>query len=110
MKPFLISMLSVFLMMGCFLGGFFLRGAWPVEEEAEAGDVVGIYHNLDWNGEEVALFLNSDGTCYYPGGYSGTYECQGNQIIITLSISDNTHTAYVVEEGIILHGHFFEKK
>lgn len=72
---------------------------------------VGIYHNYDWNNREATLTLNADGTCRYPGGTKGTWEIVDNTIVMTLSAQygESLHIAYIVNNGVILHDHFFQK-
>ena len=84
--------------------------------------VVGVYHNDSWNGKEASLILNKDGSCEYPSGGDATWKRDENQIIITVTstgrIMDgniqevsttSTHICEIVNNGLVLHGHFFER-
>ena len=97
-----------------------------VNDIIESERVAGIYHSDNWNGKEATLVLNEDGTCRYPNGDTGTWTQEGNNIIIVLSrtklenlggtigsgdgTSTSYHTAFLVEDGVILYDNFFEKK
>lgn len=76
--------------------------------EFDSQSAVGSYKTDSWNGKSASLILKKDGTCKYPTGTSGTWTQEKNIISIVLHGTD-IHTAEVVENGILLHGHFFEK-
>lgn len=84
-------------------------------------NVVGTYYNTDWNGRSATLVINEDGTCKYPTGSSGTWQLKDNYIEMNLgtvdytgvykggTIQDDIHKATIMNNGVMLHDHFFEK-
>ena len=74
-----------------------------------ASSAVGSYKTESWNGKPSALVLKSDGTCHYPTGNTGTWSQDDSIVLITLDGNDSVHTAEIVPNGLLLHGHFFEK-
>lgn len=71
----------------------------------------GIYWNSNWNGREATLILDENGGCKYPTTPNCEYWVEDDSIKLKLYGSDNDiHEAYVVDGGLILHDHFFEKK
>ena len=101
-KNIIIVMLAATLFIGFFVG---LLVGMNVEP---SNSVVGTYKTDYWNGKSSVLVLNEDGSCFYPTGATGTWSQQGNQISIDLG-DNSTHTAELVDHGIILHEKFFEK-
>ena len=84
--------------------------------------VVGVYQTDSWNGKIGTLVLYEDGTCQYPSGGSATWKSDGNTIHITLEsnysiqdgstsehVSTSEYEAEIMENGLVLHGAFFEK-
>ncbi len=121
-----IILISIFSIIS-FVVGFGLNEIIG-NSTANEKDAVGIYHTNNWNNHEATLFLNEDGICKYPGGGEGTWNIEKDIIEIKLpnyklSVNEygslekteevenySFHTAYLVENGIMLHDHFFEKK
>lgn len=130
MKKGVIAFTLVLALIVGFIGGYFVNNITTTKEtvaEQTAIEVVGIYHSSNWNNREATLVLNEDFTCKYPGGSQGTWNQEKNTIkialpVMNLEITDTKveegikaerydyHTAHVVEDGIILHDHYFEKK
>jgi len=91
---------------GNSLFGSFLEN--QAEEESYA--VVGVYFNTDWNGRQATLELYADGTCKYPTGSPGNWKINDGKVEINLGVDeDDMHTATIVDNGVVLHSHFFEK-
>lgn len=111
----------------CCLLGFFVgsnmnggNGFGKAEKE-----LVGTYKTSTWNGKDGVLVLKEDGTCIHPSGNSGTWSVEGEDVIIEFESSytyfdgvtgkDNTntstttHKATIVDKGLMMGTHFFEK-
>ena len=84
--------------------------------------VVGVYKTDSWNGKTGTLVLYEDGSCQYPSGGDAKWVLDGSVVRITLesrgTIADGTlqevvntseHEAKIMENGLVLHGQFFEK-
>ena len=84
--------------------------------------VVGVYKADSWNGKTGTLVLYEDGACQYPSGGEAKWILDGSVVRITLesrgTIADGTiqevvntseHEAKIMENGLVLHGQFFEK-
>ena len=123
-KSSLCILFMILILVGISVG---FAAGFIVNDIIESERVAGIYHSDNWNGKEATLVLNEDGTCRYPNGDTGTWTQEGDNIIITLQISKLTgfpsstieegketvpryHTAFLVEDGVILYDNFFEKK
>lgn len=91
------------LVVGIFVG--FILGQ---NLEFDSQSAVGSYKTDTWNGKSASLVLKKDGTCLYPTGASGTWTQEGDTITIVLRGTD-IYTAEVVDNGILLGRHFFEK-
>lgn len=85
-------------------------------------DFVGTYKTNTWNGKEAVIALKNDKTMISPNG-SGTWELKEGKIYIEYEIQipssiDNGKVDYktvqkkeevtIVENGLMLSGHFFE--
>lgn len=84
--------------------------------------VVGVYKTDSWNGKTGTLVLYKDGSCQCPSGGDAKWVLDGSVVRITLesrgTIADGTmqevvntseHEAKIMENGLVLHGQFFEK-
>lgn len=70
--------------------------------------VGGTYKTSTWNGKDGVLVLNKDYTCIHPSGSEATWRKEGNIIYIKLE-SGTEQKANIVDKGLILETHFFEK-
>ena len=85
--------------------------------------VVGTYKTNTWNGKEAIIALKSDKTMICPNG-SGTWSFEDGKLYIEYDydlpqISEDGRQEYekshkkqevtIVESGLMLSGHFFEK-
>lgn len=81
----------------------------------EVNSVIGIYHNDNWNGREATLVLNKDNTCKYVIEYTGdrcVWLMVDSEVVFVLTDEDgdvSKHNAAIVNDGLILHEHFFKK-
>ena len=85
-------------------------------------NLIGTYRTNSWNGKEAVLVLNSDNTFIHPNGNTGTWSIKGNKIyleyessysyadgnIVTI-IENKKEEATIVDKGIMINTHFFEK-
>ena len=100
-------------------------------------NLVGTYKTNSWNGKEAVLVLQKDKTMIHPTGYNGTWLMNEGKLyieydyidtvgqsadeMITMFSKENQPTSEknymkhekqeitIVEGGLILSGHFFEK-
>ena len=85
--------------------------------------LVGIYKTNTWNGKEAVIALKNDKTMICPNG-SGTWSFEDGKLYIEYGLSipqitEDGHQEYkesqtkqevtIVENGLMLSGHFFEK-
>lgn len=70
--------------------------------------VGGTYKTSTWNGKDAVLVLNKDYTCIHPSGYDATWRIKGKIIYIKLE-SGMEQKANIVDKGIMIGTHFFEK-
>ena len=114
--------LIIALVSGVF--GFFiginLNNSKPLSKDEK--DIAGTYKTNNWNGNEAVLVINEDNTFIHPNGYNGTWSIDGNKILLQYDYSysyadgnivTNTQTnhqeAIIVDIGIMINTHFFEK-
>lgn len=77
--------------------------------------LVGTYKTSTWNGKDAVLVLKEDGTCIHPTGSSGTWNVEDDVVMIEFksSYENDTSTtkqkATIVDKGLMLGTHFFEK-
>ena len=84
--------------------------------------IVGTYKTNNWNGNEAVLVINEDNTFIHPNGYNGTWSIDGNKILLQYDYSysyadgnivtnteKNQQEAIIVDKGIMINTHFFEK-
>ena len=89
----------------------------------EERDLVGTYKTNTWNGKEAVIALKSDKTMICPNG-SGTWTFEDGKLYIEYDFevpqitedgrqeykkSHNKQEVTIVESGLMLSGHFFEK-
>lgn len=90
-------------------------------------NIEGIYYSYKWNNRTGVLKILPDGTFNYPSGGTGTWSIKGSTIHLDMNIDQNKiefykqyklgnlvdgkdrHDAELVNDGIILHGVFFQK-
>ena len=85
--------------------------------------LVGTYKTNTWNGKEAVIALKNDKTMICPNG-SGTWSFEDGKLYIEYGLSipqitEDGHQEYkesqtkqevtIVENGLMLRGHFFEK-
>lgn len=114
--------LIIALVSGVF--GFFiginLNNSKPLSKDEK--DIAGTYKANNWNGNEAVLVINEDNTFIHPNGYNGTWSIDGDKILLQYDYSysygdgnivTNTQTnhqeAIIVDKGIMINTHFFEK-
>ena len=86
-------------------------------------NLVGTYKTNSWNGKEAVIALKSDKTMICPNG-SGTWTFEDGKLYIEYDFevpqitedgrqeykkSHNKQEVTIVESGLMLSGHFFEK-
>ena len=89
----------------------------------EERNLVGTYKTNTWNGKEAVIALKSDKTMICPNG-SGTWSFEDSKLYIEYDFevpqitedgrqeykkSHNKQEVTIVESGLMLSGHFFEK-
>lgn len=89
----------------------------------EENDIIGTYKTNTWNGKEAIIALKSDKTMICPNG-SGTWSFEDDKLYIEYDFevpqitedgrqeykkSHNKQEVTIVESGLMLSGHFFEK-
>ncbi len=89
----------------------------------EERNLVGTYKTNTWNGKEAVIALKSDKTMICPNG-SGTWTFEDGKLYIEYDFevpqitedgrqeykkSHNKQEVTIVESGLMLSGHFFEK-
>ena len=89
----------------------------------EERNLVGTYKTNTWNGKEAVIALKSDKTMIFPNG-SGTWTFEDGKLYIEYDFevpqitedgrqeykkSHNKQEVTIVESGLMLSGHFFEK-
>ena len=89
----------------------------------EERNLVGTYNTNTWNGKEAVIALKSDKTMICPNG-SGTWTFEDGKLYIEYDFevpqitedgrqeykkSHNKQEVTIVESGLMLSGHFFEK-
>lgn len=89
----------------------------------EERNLVGTYRTNTWNGKEAVIALKSDKTMICPNG-SGTWTFEDGKLYIEYDFevpqitedgrqeykkSHNKQEVTIVESGLMLSGHFFEK-
>ena len=89
----------------------------------EEKNLVGTYRTNTWNGKEAVIALKSDKTMICPNG-SGTWSFEDGKLYIEYDFevpqitedgrqeykkSHNKQEVTIVESGLMLSGHFFEK-
>lgn len=89
----------------------------------EERNLVGTYKTNTWNGKEAVITLKSDKTMICPNG-SGTWTFEDGKLYIEYDFevpqitedgrqeykkSHNKQEVTIVESGLMLSGHFFEK-
>lgn len=89
----------------------------------EENDIIGTYKTSTWNGKEAIIALKSDKTMICPNG-SGTWSFEDDKLYIEYDFevpqiteegrqeykkSHNKQEVTIVESGLMLSGHFFEK-
>ncbi len=89
----------------------------------EEKDLIGTYKTNTWNGKEAIIALKSDNTMICPNG-NGTWSFEDGKLYIEYDfevpqITENGQKDYkkahnkqevtIVESGLMLSGHFFEK-
>lgn len=95
----------------------------PVSIKNEERNLVGTYKTNTWNGKEAVIALKSDKTMICPNG-SGTWTFEDGKLYIEYDFevpqitedgrqeykkSHNKQEITIVESGLMLSGHFFEK-
>jgi hypothetical protein len=94
-----------------------------VSMKNEEKNLVGTYKTNTWNGKEAVIALKSDKTMICPNG-SGTWSFEDGKLYIEYDFevpqitedgrqeykkSHNKQEVTIVESGLMLSGHFFEK-
>ena len=94
-----------------------------VSMKNEEKNLVGTYKTNAWNGKEAVIALKSDKTMICPNG-SGTWSFEDGKLYIEYDFevpqitedgrqeykkSHNKQEVTIVESGLMLSGHFFEK-
>ena len=94
-----------------------------VSMKNEEKNLVGTYRTNTWNGKEAVIALKSDKTMICPNG-SGTWSFEDGKLYIEYDFevpqitedgrqeykkSHNKQEVTIVESGLMLSGHFFEK-
>ena len=94
-----------------------------VSMKNEEKNLVGTYRTNTWNGKEAVIALKSDKTMICPNG-SGTWTFEDGKLYIEYDFevpqitedgrqeykkSHNKQEVTIVESGLMLSGHFFEK-
>lgn len=94
-----------------------------VSVKDEESDIIGTYKTNTWNGKEAIIALKSDKTMICPNG-SGIWSFEDGKLYIEYDfevpqITENGQQEYkkshnkqevtIVESGLMLSGHFFEK-
>ena len=94
-----------------------------VSTKLEEQSLVGTYKTNTWNGKEAVIALKNDKTMICPNG-SGTWSFEDGKLYIEYGLSipqitEDGHQEYkesqtkqevtIVENGLMLSGHFFEK-
>ena len=94
------------------------------KNDGDGVSVAGVYQSDDWNGKTGTLILYPDGTCQHPSGSKGTWVLEDNVVRMVVvsyysgvssegAIQDvtktNNYEAKIMEEGLVLHSHFFKK-
>ena len=94
-----------------------------VSMKNEERNLVGTYKTNTWNGKEAVIALKSDKTMICPNG-SGTWSFEDSKLYIEYDFevpqitedgrqeykkSHNKQEVTIVESGLMLNGHFFEK-
>lgn len=94
-----------------------------VSTKNEEQSLVGTYKTNTWNGKEAVIALKSDKTMICPNG-SGTWSFEDGKLYIEYDFevpqitedgrqeykkSHNKQEVTIVESGLMLSGHFFEK-
>lgn len=94
-----------------------------VSMKNEEKNLVGTYRTNTWNGKEAVIALKSDKTMICPNG-SGTWSFEDGKLYIEYDFevpqitedgrqeykkSHNKQEVTIVENGLMLSGHFFEK-
>ena len=94
-----------------------------VSMKNEEKNLVGTYKTNTWNGKEAVIALKSDKTMICPNG-SGTWSFEDGKLYIEYDFevpqitedgrqeykkSHNKQEITIVESGLMLSGHFFEK-
>ncbi|MBQ9658662.1 MAG: hypothetical protein IJV31_07850 [Clostridia bacterium] len=94
-----------------------------VSMKNEERNLVGTYKTNTWNGKEAVIALKSDKTMICPNG-SGTWSFEDGKLYIEYDFevpqitedgrqeykkSHNKQEVTIVESGLMLSGHFFEK-
>lgn len=89
----------------------------------EEKDLIGTYKTNTWNGKEAIIALKSDKTMICPNG-NGTWSLEDGRLYIEYDIevpqitengqqdykkAHNKQEVTIVESGLMLSGHFFEK-
>lgn len=85
-------------------------------------NIEGTYRTNSWNGKEAVLVLNKDYTCIYPTGDRGIWYVEGNKLYLEIESSYSyadgeiytiesidRREATIVDKGIMINTHFFEK-
>ncbi len=94
-----------------------------VSMKNEEKNLVGTYRTNTWNGKEAVIAIKSDKTMICPNG-SGTWSFEDGKLYIEYDFevpqitedgrqeykkSHNKQEVTIVESGLMLSGHFFEK-
>ena len=118
LKKILITVSYIFVALCFGIGGFAIGRfsvSRPISEQSyqrtqDADNVAGVYYTETWNGEPASMIFYEDGTCQYAAESTAraTWEEEGNSVNIYLK--GDIHVATIVDDGLIMHNAFFEKK
>lgn len=78
-------------------------------EEDDSAKMVGTYKTNTWNGKEGILVLKEDKTAIYPTGQRTYWIYENNHLYLTSETGDNRQELEIVDGGIMINTHFFEK-
>lgn len=124
MKKINIILICIIISLISGIIGFFL--GINIKDEIKLNkaekDIVGTYKTSTWNGGDAVLVLNEDKTCIHPTGSKGKWYLEDNKLYLEIeynhSYMDGTsetkkstskQEAIVVDKGIMINTHFFEK-
>ncbi len=78
-------------------------------EEDDSAKMVGTYKTNTWNGKEGVLVLKEDKTAIYPTGQRTYWIYDNNRLYLTSETGENRQELEIVDGGIMINTHFFEK-